>query len=140
MRCYESLPWGPPLSRTRALPDADFAGFPIDDGLLSSSSWGLAAKVGNLSYELTEQDTSSMASVILVTEGAQWLGEAVCKRMATRGWAVAVADINAARAAAVAASCMRTAARHFRWRWISPPQTARLIETVRACARPREVA
>jgi hypothetical protein len=28
----------PPLSRTRALPDADFAGFPIDDGLLSNRS------------------------------------------------------------------------------------------------------
>jgi len=36
MLCYESSPWGPPLSRTRALPDADFAGFPIDDGLLST--------------------------------------------------------------------------------------------------------
>jgi hypothetical protein len=38
MQCYESLPWGPPLSRTRASPDADFAGFPNDDGLLSSKS------------------------------------------------------------------------------------------------------
>ena len=47
-----------------------------------------------------------MASVILVTEGAQWLGEAVCKRMATRGWAVAVADINAADATAVAAASL----------------------------------
>jgi len=36
MLCYESSPWGPPLSRTRALPDTDFAGFPIDDGLLSN--------------------------------------------------------------------------------------------------------
>ena len=29
----------PPLSRTRALPDADFAGFPIDDGMLSNGLW-----------------------------------------------------------------------------------------------------
>ena len=40
MLCYESSPWGPPLSRTRALPDTDFAGFPIDDGLLSNKLWG----------------------------------------------------------------------------------------------------
>ena len=47
-----------------------------------------------------------MASVILVTGGAQGLGEAVCRRMAARGWTVAVADINAAGAVAVAASCV----------------------------------
>ncbi|HEV8644447.1 MAG TPA: SDR family oxidoreductase, partial [Burkholderiales bacterium] len=47
-----------------------------------------------------------MASVILVTGGAQGLGEAVCKRMAARGWTVAVADINATGAAAVAESCV----------------------------------
>ena len=27
---YECEPWCPPLSRTRALPDADFAGFPTN--------------------------------------------------------------------------------------------------------------
>src|SRR6185503_19827565 len=34
MLCYESSPWCPPLSRTRALADTDFARFPIADGLL----------------------------------------------------------------------------------------------------------
>jgi len=43
--------------------------------------------------------------VILVTGGAQGLGEAVCRRMAARGWTVAVADINAEDAARVAAQC-----------------------------------
>lgn len=47
-----------------------------------------------------------MASVILVTGGAQGLGAAVCRGMAARGWTVAVADINAAGAAAVAESCV----------------------------------
>ena len=49
-----------------------------------------------------------MASVILVTGGAQGLGEAVCRWIAPRGWTVAVADINinAAGAAAVAELCV----------------------------------
>jgi len=47
-----------------------------------------------------------MASVILVTGGAQGLGEAVCRRMAARSWTVAVADINAEGATAVAAACV----------------------------------
>jgi hypothetical protein len=42
------------------LPDADFAGFPIDEGLLSNGSWDLVARVGDLSYELAEQDTSDL--------------------------------------------------------------------------------
>ena len=45
------------------------------------------------------------AGVILVTGGAQGLGEAVCRRMARRGWTVAVADVNAEGAARVAAAC-----------------------------------
>lgn len=47
-----------------------------------------------------------MASVILVTGGAQGLGEAVCRKMAARSWTVAVADINAEGATAVAAACV----------------------------------
>jgi 3-oxoacyl-[acyl-carrier protein] reductase len=42
---------------------------------------------------------------VLVTGGAQGLGAAVCRQMAARGWTVAVADINAADAEAVAAGC-----------------------------------
>jgi len=48
-----------------------------------------------------------ISKVILVTGGAQGLGEAVCRRMAARAWAVAVADINAEGAARVAATCIR---------------------------------
>jgi NAD(P)-dependent dehydrogenase (short-subunit alcohol dehydrogenase family) len=40
--------------------------------------------------------------VVLVTGGAQGLGAAVCRQMAARGWAVAVADVNAAGAGAAA--------------------------------------
>ena len=47
------------------------------------------------------------AKVIAVTGGAQGLGEAVCRRMARRGWTVAVADINGRGAEAVAAACAR---------------------------------
>jgi NAD(P)-dependent dehydrogenase (short-subunit alcohol dehydrogenase family) len=43
--------------------------------------------------------------VVLVTGGAQGLGAAVCRQMAARGWTVAVADVNAAGAKAVAAAC-----------------------------------
>ncbi len=43
--------------------------------------------------------------VVLVTGGAQGLGAAVCRQMAARGWTVAVADVNAAGAEAVAAAC-----------------------------------
>ena len=43
--------------------------------------------------------------VVLVTGGAQGLGAAVCRQMAVRGWTVAVADVNAAGAEAVAAAC-----------------------------------
>ena len=43
--------------------------------------------------------------VVLVTGGAQGLGAAVCRQMAARGWTVAVADINAAGAEAVAKAC-----------------------------------
>jgi NAD(P)-dependent dehydrogenase (short-subunit alcohol dehydrogenase family) len=45
--------------------------------------------------------------VIAVTGGAQGLGEAVCRRMAARGWTVAVVDVNAEGAARVAATCVR---------------------------------
>jgi 3-oxoacyl-[acyl-carrier protein] reductase len=43
--------------------------------------------------------------VVLVTGGAQGLGAAVCRQMAARGWAVAIADVNAAGADEVAAAC-----------------------------------
>jgi 3-oxoacyl-[acyl-carrier protein] reductase len=43
--------------------------------------------------------------VVLVTGGAQGLGAAVCRQMAARGWTVAVADVNAAGAQAVAEAC-----------------------------------
>ena len=51
--------------------------------------------------------TAPMASerVVLVTGGAQGLGAAVCRQMAARGWTVAVADVNAADAEAVAENC-----------------------------------
>ena len=45
--------------------------------------------------------------IIAVTGGAQGLGEAVCRRMAARGWTVAVGDINAEGASRVAAACVR---------------------------------
>jgi NAD(P)-dependent dehydrogenase (short-subunit alcohol dehydrogenase family) len=45
------------------------------------------------------------ARVITVSGGAQGLGEAVCKAMGARGWTVAVADVNAQGASAVAAAC-----------------------------------
>jgi NAD(P)-dependent dehydrogenase (short-subunit alcohol dehydrogenase family) len=48
-----------------------------------------------------------LSKVILITGGAQGLGEAVCRLMAARGWTVAVADINADGARAVAAGCLR---------------------------------
>jgi 3-oxoacyl-[acyl-carrier protein] reductase len=47
--------------------------------------------------------------VVLVTGGAQGLGAAVCRQMAARGWAVAVADINARGANATAEACGHTA-------------------------------
>jgi len=81
-----------------------------------------------------------MASVILVTGGAQGLGEAVCRRMAARGWTIAVADINAASAAAVAAACVADGGEAF-------PVMVDLATTGGAsrrnfprCARQREVA
>jgi NAD(P)-dependent dehydrogenase (short-subunit alcohol dehydrogenase family) len=43
--------------------------------------------------------------VVLVTGGAQGLGAAVCRQMAARGWTVAVADVNAQDAEALAAVC-----------------------------------
>jgi 3-oxoacyl-[acyl-carrier protein] reductase len=43
--------------------------------------------------------------VVLVTGGAQGLGAAVCRQMAARGWAVAVADINEPGANATAEAC-----------------------------------
>jgi NAD(P)-dependent dehydrogenase (short-subunit alcohol dehydrogenase family) len=47
-----------------------------------------------------------MASkVAVVTGGAQGLGAAVCHALARRGWSVAVADIDATRAQAVATAC-----------------------------------
>ena len=45
------------------------------------------------------------AKVAIVTGGAQGLGAAVCRGLAARGWMVAVADINAAGAEAVAQAC-----------------------------------
>jgi 3-oxoacyl-[acyl-carrier protein] reductase len=51
--------------------------------------------------------TGSVAAqrVVLVTGGAQGLGAAVCRQMAARAWAVAVADINETGAQEVAAAC-----------------------------------
>jgi NAD(P)-dependent dehydrogenase (short-subunit alcohol dehydrogenase family) len=51
--------------------------------------------------------------VVAVTGGAQGLGEAVCRRMAARGWIVAVADINARKAAEVAGECSRAGSSAF---------------------------
>jgi 3-oxoacyl-[acyl-carrier protein] reductase len=45
------------------------------------------------------------SQVAVVTGGAQGLGAAVCRGLAERGWTAAVADINAAGAAAVADTC-----------------------------------
>jgi NAD(P)-dependent dehydrogenase (short-subunit alcohol dehydrogenase family) len=45
--------------------------------------------------------------VVAVTGGAQGLGHAVCRRMAKRGWAVAVVDVNAQKAFEVAQECER---------------------------------
>jgi NAD(P)-dependent dehydrogenase (short-subunit alcohol dehydrogenase family) len=43
--------------------------------------------------------------VAIVTGGAQGLGAAVCRGLAAKGWQVAVADLNAAGADAVAEAC-----------------------------------
>ena len=51
----------------------------------------------------------SVSRVVAVTGGAQGLGEAVCLRMAARGWSVAVIDINARKASEVARECARRA-------------------------------
>jgi NAD(P)-dependent dehydrogenase (short-subunit alcohol dehydrogenase family) len=50
-------------------------------------------------------ESTAAQRVILVTGGAQGLGAAVCRQMAARGWAVAVADVNAASAQEVAEAC-----------------------------------
>jgi 3-oxoacyl-[acyl-carrier protein] reductase len=50
-------------------------------------------------------ESTAAQRVILVTGGAQGLGAAVCRQMAARGWAVAVADVNAAGAQEVAEAC-----------------------------------
>jgi len=55
----------------------------------------------------------SVSRVVAVTGGAQGLGEAVCLRMAARGWGVAVVDINARKAAEVARECARVAPQAF---------------------------
>lgn len=76
--------------------------------------------------------------VIAVTGGAQGLGEAVCRRMAARGWTVAVADINAEGAARVAAVCKRHGGEAFPVvvDLASADGPARLVEqTVRAAGR-----
>ena len=69
-----------------------------------------------------------MASVILVTGGAQGLGEAVCRWIAPRGWTVAVADINAADATAVAAASLADGGEAF-------PVLVDLANTEGACRR-----
>jgi NAD(P)-dependent dehydrogenase (short-subunit alcohol dehydrogenase family) len=51
--------------------------------------------------------------VIAVTGGAQGFGEAICMEMAVRGWTVAVVDLNAQGAAAVAAACARAGGKGF---------------------------
>ena len=45
------------------------------------------------------------ARVAIVTGGAQGLGAAVCRGLAARGWTVAVADIHATGAEAIAQAC-----------------------------------
>jgi NAD(P)-dependent dehydrogenase (short-subunit alcohol dehydrogenase family) len=45
------------------------------------------------------------SNVAVVTGGAQGLGAAVCHALSRRGWSVAVADINAEGAQAVATAC-----------------------------------
>jgi len=54
----------PPLSRTRALPDADFAGFPMDDGLLSNRSWDWLPRFA--SYP-TNQRNRTLAPPVMAT-------------------------------------------------------------------------
>jgi 3-oxoacyl-[acyl-carrier protein] reductase len=47
-----------------------------------------------------------LPKVVLVTGGAQGLGDAVCRHMVRRAWTVAVADINGEGARRVAAACV----------------------------------
>jgi NAD(P)-dependent dehydrogenase (short-subunit alcohol dehydrogenase family) len=54
---------------------------------------------------MTIDQPGGAGKAVLVTGGAQGLGAAVCRQMAARGWTVAVADVNAAGAEAVAAAC-----------------------------------
>jgi NAD(P)-dependent dehydrogenase (short-subunit alcohol dehydrogenase family) len=51
--------------------------------------------------------------VIAVTGGAQGFGEAICMAMGERGWTVAVADLNAQGASAVAAACAQAGGKGF---------------------------
>jgi NAD(P)-dependent dehydrogenase (short-subunit alcohol dehydrogenase family) len=51
------------------------------------------------------KETKMAPKVALVTGGAQGLGAAVCHALSRRGWSVAVADINAEGAQAVATAC-----------------------------------
>jgi NAD(P)-dependent dehydrogenase (short-subunit alcohol dehydrogenase family) len=44
---------------------------------------------------------------VAVTGGAQGLGEAICRAMAKRGWAVVVADLDAPKARSVAEACQK---------------------------------
>jgi NAD(P)-dependent dehydrogenase (short-subunit alcohol dehydrogenase family) len=53
------------------------------------------------------------AKVAIVTGGAQGLGAAVCRNLATRGFTVAVADINAGGASDIARECERRGASAF---------------------------
>jgi len=80
-----------------------------------------------------------MASVILVTGGAQWLGDAVCRWIAPRGWTVAVADINAADATAVAELCVAGGGEAFPEVDSATTEDASRRNFPR-CARQREVA
>jgi branched-chain amino acid transport system ATP-binding protein len=57
MLCSESSPWGPPLSRTRALPDADFAGFLCYTGLPTPGFSLQSSEHCARLRELAEQDT-----------------------------------------------------------------------------------
>jgi len=54
---------------------------------------------------LTLGQRQMTSKVAVVSGGAQGLGAAVCRALAARGWTVAVADINAAGAGAVAQAC-----------------------------------